>query len=134
MHSPDGKEWSEPSWLVEPGPELAQGLPAVAATDTGWHILSYDAGTETTTVRLYSADQSELGFGDSVSLATREFGFGDIYLHGGYQLRSAKDIIIVGDYVGLAGTGTRVLAAFVLPDGGPGSKQTAHAAVLDERG
>jgi hypothetical protein len=132
IHSPDGERWSEPVWLVEPAPQLAQGLPAVAATAGGWHILSYDAGADSTTVRIYSADQAELAFAPSAELATRGFGFRDIYLHGSYQLRSAKDIVIVGDYAGLAGAGSRLVAAFVLPDDGPGSKQTAHVGVFDE--
>jgi hypothetical protein len=103
----------------------------VAATDDAWHILSYDADSTSTTVRIYSAGQDELEFRPTRELATRSFGRQDIYLHGGYQLRSASDIAIVGDYVGLAGAGSQLAAAIVLPEADDWqSTLTAYASVL----
>jgi hypothetical protein len=116
-HSADGSTWSEPQQLVDPPPDVGQGLPAVASTDTGWHVLSYDAGPDETVVRIYSADQNRLNFEATHELASRHFGLQNIFLHGAYQVRRANDLVQVGDYVGLAGAGSQLAAAIVLPEG-----------------
>jgi hypothetical protein len=116
IHSADGVEWSEPAVLADLPADTSQGLPAVASTDDAWYVLTYDAGPDSTTVRLYSARHDDREFRPVQDLATRGVGADDLYLHGNYVLRSARDILIVGDYVGLAGTGTTLATTIVLPE------------------
>jgi hypothetical protein len=87
------------------------------------------------TVRIHSAGQDELVFRPTRELATRAFGWDDMYLRGiDKGLRGADDICIVGDYVGLAGTGSRLVAGIVLPENDDWrGRLTAYAAVLDEQ-
>ena len=72
--------------------------------------------------------------GPANSMGEVKFGFPnaqDIYLHGGYQLRGAGDIAMVGDYVGLAGVGSTLMAAIVLPESDDWrSELTAYAGVV----
>jgi hypothetical protein len=133
IHSEDGQRWSEAAPLYEVGGEVAQGFPVVAATDDGWHVLSYDAGRAETAVRVYSAAQSELIFRPTRDLARRGFGADQIFLAGNMQLRTASDIVIAGDYVGFDGAGSGLVAGIVLPESDePRSRLTAYAAVFDE--
>jgi hypothetical protein len=127
----DGRSWSPLASLSELAPDSAQGLPAVASTDDRWYILSYDADSSTTFVRLYSAPHGGTTFGPVRDLAARGFGAQDIYLHGGYELRGAADIAMVGDYVGLAAVGSQVAAAIVLPETDDWrSELTAYAGIV----
>jgi len=78
-------------------------------------VLSFDADARRTTVRVYASAHDKFDFRAEHDLATREFGLQDVYLHGSYQVRFARDIVNVGDYVGLAGAGSALAAAIVLP-------------------
>jgi hypothetical protein len=134
MHSEDGGRWSEPARVSRPAPDLGQGLPAVASTAHAWHVLSYDATTTATTVRIYSAGHGDLEFRPTEELATRHVGLQDIWLGGAYQLRNANDVLFVGDYVGLAGAGSHLAVAIALPERDTSAGQvTAYAAILDEQ-
>jgi hypothetical protein len=130
----DGATWTEPALLGEPADDLAQGLPAVASTDRAWHVLSYDTTLTETTVRIHSAPHASLDFQPTHDLATRALGAQDIFIGGDYQLRAASDIAIAGDYVGLAGTASSLVAALILPeDDDWHSTPTPYAALLTER-
>jgi hypothetical protein len=130
----DGAAWTEPRQLGAPADDAAQGLPTVASTDRAWHVLSYDTTPTETTVRIYSAPHGSVDFRPTHDLATRAFGAQDNLIGGDYQLRAATDIAIAGDYVGLAGAGSSLVAAFILPeDDDWRSTPTAYAAVLTER-
>ena len=53
---------------------------------------------------------------------------------GNFLLRFCDDIPQIGDYVGIAATGSRVAAAFVLPESDrPNSRATNHVALHDMR-
>jgi hypothetical protein len=131
-HSVDGEEWSEPAALVDLAPDTSQGLPAAASTEDAWHVVAYEADETTTTVRLYSAAHGDLEFRPARALASRQVGANDLYLHGNYVLRSASDILIVGDYVGLAGAGSKLATAVVLPESDDWrSTLTGYAAIID---
>jgi hypothetical protein len=131
IRSIDGSAWSQPVQLSVAPTQVAQGLPAVTATENAWHVLSYDATETETTVRIYSARLDDLVFTPKRDIATRAVGSQDIYLHTNYQLRWAYDLLNVGDYVGLAGTDSRVAAAVVLPETDDrSSPKTAYATVM----
>jgi hypothetical protein len=132
IHSEDGRRWSAPAALSDLAPGVSQGLPAVASTQRAWHVLAYEAGSSRTTVRIHSARHDTLAFRPGPELATRGFGSNDLFMHGNYQLRQARDIAIVGDYVGLAGSADTLASAIVLPENDDWqSPMTAYAAILD---
>jgi hypothetical protein len=85
-----------------------------------------------TTVRIYSSPLDELGFTPSHELAKRRLGREQIYLGESYTARSSHDLVVVGDYAGLAAADSLVAAAIVLPesDHRP-SPLRAYAAVVD---
>jgi hypothetical protein len=117
IQSIDGQRWSAPAALVaDLSPEISQGLPAAASTDGAWHVVSYDAGDDSMSVRLYSAPHDDVVFRPMRALATRRFGADDIFLGSSMQIRGAGDIAIVGDYVGFAGAGSNLVPAIVLPE------------------
>jgi hypothetical protein len=129
--SGDGTSWSAPRPLCDVAPEVSQGMTAVASTDHAWHVLSYDVGPERSDVRVYRAPHGTSDFAAGQLLATRPFGIDELFIHGNYQLRRASDLANVGDYVGLAGCGSRLAAAVVLPAGQDwASTRTAFAGVL----
>jgi hypothetical protein len=115
VHTVDQRRWTDPTSVGGPPTQIGQGLPAVASTDSAWYVLSFDAGPQRTTVRLYRSDHHELLFRPYQDLATLEFGRQDIYLHGSYQVRFANDLVNIGDYVGLAGSNNNLAVALVLP-------------------
>jgi hypothetical protein len=129
--SADGTSWSPPRPLCDVSPEVSQGMTAVASTDHAWHVLSYDVGPHRSDVRVYSAPHGTSDFAAGQVLASRPFGIGELFIHGNYQLRRASDLANVGDYVGLAGCGSQLAAAIVLPAGDDwASTRTAFAGVL----
>jgi hypothetical protein len=133
IRSDDGCTWTAPSPLTELASDVGQGLTAVAATESAWHVLGYEAGPSRTWARIYSAELSDTRFEISRNLASREFGLQDVDLRGDWRLRNAVDIAHVGDYVGLAGSGTTLAAAIVLPQSDDWrSRLICLAAVLGE--
>jgi hypothetical protein len=116
-YSPDGKEWSKAATLLEPSPDTSQGLPAVAATDDGWHVLFYESDNVRTTVKIASSPFGEPRFRPTHDLASRQFSYQDFNLLGSPEQSFASDMVRVGDYIGLAGSGSTLAAAFVLPEG-----------------
>jgi hypothetical protein len=115
VHTTDGRQWTAPASLTNVPPNVGQGLPAAASSANAWHVLSFDADARRTTVRVYGSAHDELDFRPEHELTTRDFGLQDVYMHGSYQVRFANDLVNVGDYVGLAGAGSSVAAAVVLP-------------------
>jgi hypothetical protein len=115
IHADAETNWSAPAPVTSLPSDVGQGLPAVASSGSSWHILSFDADALRTTVRVYASAHEGLEFEVQHDLATREFGLQDVYLHGSYQVRFAKELVNVGDYVGLAGAGSSLAAAIVLP-------------------
>jgi hypothetical protein len=118
VHSADGERWSEPAPLRELSDDLSQGLPAVASTLTHWHVLSYDSTAERTEARISSAPHDNLVFRAAPALATRPFGADQFFAFGDEDVtrRFGGATVVVGDYVGLAGAGEQLAAAFVLPE------------------
>jgi hypothetical protein len=132
IHSRDGTSWTAPALLVEVPAGRSQGLPAVAASDDGWHVLLYEADASNLAVLVYSSPRDGRPFRVSHELATRRLGADELYLHGTYQLRLAvNDLAMPGDYVGLAAAGSTLAAAIVLPDTDDRrSRPTAYAALF----
>jgi hypothetical protein len=117
-HSRDGSEWTQAATLLEPPSDTSQAFPAVAATDDGWHVLFYEANSTRTTVKIASSALNELHFAPAHELASRSFGNQNFYLgFFGLGLGAMMEMVYIGDYVGLAGAGSTLAAAFVLPEG-----------------
>ena len=135
IRSEDGTTWSTPFELCRWQPAgTHMGLPAVTSDGTSWWILAYLADEkETRVVLLRSADDGRR-FELDRTLATRPFAADEISLLGTYLLRFADDAPQIGDYVGIAATGARVAAAFVLPESGRAdSRATIYVALQDMR-
>lgn len=133
IHSPDGTRWTDPAALAPLPADISQGLPAIAATASGWHMLVYEAGPSDTWVRSYTANYRDSRFRLNRNLAHRRFGANDIFLHGTFQLRHAYDLAQIGDYVGFAGARTSLGVAIVLPETDAWqSTPTLYAAILPE--
>jgi hypothetical protein len=132
IHSHDGETWSQPALVcAELPPAVAMGFPAVAATDRSWWILAYLSSDEHTDVALLRAERDGGAFAVDRILASRPFGADDVYLHGNYLLAHCRDVVNVGDYVGLAASARQVAAAFVLPaTDEPLSTPTPYVAVF----
>ena len=88
-------ELTDAGVVVGPGPGLADALAfdlsseadsGIAATPGAWHVLAYDATDRGLAVRIYSAPHGDLVFHPSHELATRAFGFGDVYPVGQMRL------------------------------------------------
>jgi hypothetical protein len=115
MQSTDGSSWSDAAPLSEPSPEVTQAFAVAASTDESWHVLSYDVEPASTTVRIYSAPHDDPEFRPVRDLAYRSFGTNDLWVGQSYEWRQASDVAFIGDYVGLAGAGSKLAAAIVLP-------------------
>ncbi|MEZ4584825.1 MAG: sialidase family protein [Gemmatimonadales bacterium] len=134
IRSDGDADWSAPYELcpwVPTGTHM--GLPVVATGGTGWWLLTYLADDERTRVVLLRSDDGRR-FELDRTLATRPYPVDEISLMGSYLLRFCDEIPQIGDYVGLAVAGSRVGAAFVLPESvEPTSRATVHVSLSDVR-
>ncbi len=136
IRSDDGVTWSRPFLLL---PELPvtthMGLPAVVSDGDTWWVVTYLADDEETRVVLLRSEKGGDGgtnFRVDRTLATRSIPVDEMSLLGSYLLRSCSDAAQVGDYVGIAAAGSRVVAAFILPEtDDPTSTARAYVAVHD---
>ena len=127
-------DWSAPSELcpwVPPGTHM--GLPVVTTAGTAWRLITYLADDkETRVVLLRSGDGRR--FELDRTLVTRQYPADEISLMGSYLLRFCDEIPQVGDYVGIATSGSRIATAFVLPEATePTSRATVYVSLGDLR-
>ncbi len=146
--SEDGASWSKPFELCPWQPaDTHMGLPAITSDGKSWWILAYLADSEQTRVVLLRSGDRGMSFRlDRVlaaravrfnlerTLAKRTIPVGEFSLMGTFILRNCDDIAQAGDYVGVAAVGSRIAAAFVLPETDkPTSRATVHVAIADVR-
>jgi hypothetical protein len=132
--SGDGAAWSEP-YLVCPDipASTLMGFPAVASGGGRWWTLAYLATEGRTDVVLLRGDRAGTSFTVARTLASRPLGADDVYFHAGYLAAHCSDVANLGDYMGLAAEGSRVAAAFVLPEtDDPLSTPTLYVNVIEE--
>jgi hypothetical protein len=126
--------WSAPYELCPWLPAgTHMGLPAVTTAGSTWWLLTYLADDQGTRVVLLRSDDGRR-FELDRTLATRPYPADEISLMGSYLARFCDEIPQIGDYVGIAATGSRVASAFVLPKTAePTSRATVHVALSDVR-
>jgi hypothetical protein len=134
IRSEDGRTWSAPFELCPWAPaDTHMGLPAVTSDGRRWWLLGYLADGKETRVALLRSDDGRRFELDRI-LAKRRFPADEISLMGSYLARFADDISQVGDYVGVAASGSRVASAFVLPEtNSPASRATVYFALSEVR-
>ena len=128
-------------------PDLPAGAfmstPALAASEGAAWLLAYGAGAKETQVVLYRAPLDSHRFVKHAVLGKRDFGVRN-YCPGWLDCfeedpaateKPETDLFFPGDYVGLSGSGKRVVAAYVLPrhNGRPVTKlPTLYVSIVDD--
>ncbi len=134
IRSDGDSAWSAPYELCPWLPAgTHMGLPVAAPAGPKWWLLTYRADDQGTRVVLLRSDDGRR-FELDRTLATRPYPADEISLMGSYLARFCDEIPQIGDYVGIAATGSRVASAFVLPETvEPTSRATVHVALSDVR-
>ncbi len=135
IRSEDGIRWSAPYKLCPQLPAtLHMGLPTITNNGKTWWIITYLADDEGTRVALLRSDNGGESFTVDSILSKRSFTADKASLMGSALARYCDDIPQAGDYVGVSAVGSRVAAAFVLPESSvPTSRATVYVAVNDVR-
>jgi hypothetical protein len=135
IRSEDGVTWSAPFALCPWAPAgTHMGLAVAASHGTRWWILTYLADSKETRVVLLRSEDGGKRFELDRVLAKRPFAADEISLMGSYLLRFCDDIPQIGDYIGLAASGSRLASAFVLPaTDSPTSRATGYVALSEIR-
>ena len=132
IRSETNTAWSPPYELcpwVPAGTHM--GLPVVTVAGKRWWLITYFADDEKTQVVVLRSDDGRR-FELDRTLATRPYPADEISLMGSYLLRFCDEIPQIGDYVGIAATGSRVAAAFILPEKvEPTSRATLYVSLSD---
>jgi hypothetical protein len=133
MHSTNGATWSSPAELcrwLPPGTHV--GLPTLISDGAAWWLLAYLADEHDTRVVLLRSEDG-LSFDIAHTLAVRPVPADEMSLMGSYLLRFCdQDTPQPGDYCGIAAAGSRVVAAFVLPETEvPTSRSTVYVGFVD---
>jgi len=116
--------------LEDPAGRVRYGYPSVAATDDAFWLYAYASDT-TLDAELHRSADGE-GFGRTVRLASASLAGGRFCPRPGLPCRTSASDFFPGDYVSLAGSPKRVVAAYAIPRrGGAAGSRTMMVSVVD---
>jgi hypothetical protein len=123
--------WSPPTSLDE---SRVTALPALAADGSDVWAAAYRSDSSRTAVVLYRSTDGGSHFREDRVLAERPFGIGQACLAPGGPCRKAPaeaGFFFPGDYLGLALSQDRIVAAYVLPEGElPTGRPTVYLTIV----
>lgn len=112
-----GSGWSEPTVALPFSPGTTSAYPAVASSGDDWWLLNYESDSTETRVLLSRSTDGDI-FAVSDTLARVPLSIDSFCTSPMLPCRSDFEMFTPGDYIKLAATPSRLVAAFVMPRSG----------------